>query len=139
MVQARPLIWFKASQPAITDLYTMFQPTYESLLWGWKPGEGEYRRFFDKPVADAYSIPRSKGEHHVNEKPTELIEKFVEASSSPNELILDPFLGGGSTAVAAFQLNRTFIGCELDEGTYDVALKRLKEEERASVEAEEDD
>lgn len=136
MVRARPLVWFKASQPAITDLYTSFQPVYETLLWGWKPGEGEYRRFFERPTAEAYAIPRAKGEHHVNEKPVELVEKYIEASSSPNELVLDPFLGGGTTAAAAFGLNRTFIGCELDEGAYQVALKRLQALEASEVEEE---
>lgn len=128
-VRARPLIWLK-NAPAITDLYTSFQPVYESLLWGWKPGEGEYRRFFDKPVAEGYLVPRTKGLYHVNEKPVELVEKFVEASSATNELVLDPFMGGGSTAVAAFQLGRTFMGCELDEGTYRSTLDRLRGEEQ---------
>ena len=134
MVRARPLVWFKASQPAITDLYTAFQPVYETLLWGWKPGEGDYRRFFEKPTAEAYAIPRAKGEWHVNEKPVEFLERYIEASSVQNELVFDPFLGGGSTALAAFQLNRTFIGCELAEGAYQMAFAGLKEAEQTSVE-----
>ena len=44
-------------------------------------------------------------------------------------LIIDPFMGSGSTGVACKELNRDFIGIELDEGYYNIGLQRIKEEQ----------
>ncbi len=48
-------------------------------------------------------------------------------SSKTNDIILDPFVGSGSTGVAAKQLNRNFIGMELDKGYFEVAKQRINE------------
>lgn len=64
---------------------------------------------------------------HPAEKPVELLERFVRVSCPENGLIFDPFMGSGSTGVAAIQNNRNFIGIEKDDGFFDLASKRLKE------------
>jgi DNA modification methylase len=63
--------------------------------------------------------------NHSTQKPLKLIERIVKASSNENDLVLDPFLGGGSTAIVSKQFNRRFIGIEIDEEYCAYAKKRL--------------
>lgn len=65
---------------------------------------------------------------HSTQKPIKLIERLVKASSNEGDIILDPFLGSGTTAIVAKKLNRNFIGIEIDEKYCKIAEKRLKEE-----------
>jgi adenine-specific DNA-methyltransferase len=68
-----------------------------------------------------------KGEKlHTTQKPLELINRIVECCSNENDVILDPFMGSGTTALSCKNLNRKYIGCELDEEYYKVCLERLK-------------
>ena len=62
---------------------------------------------------------------HPNEKPVELLQQLVEAVTRPGDVILDPFLGSGTTAVAAKSLGRRYIGIELDPGYVRAARARL--------------
>jgi site-specific DNA-methyltransferase (adenine-specific) len=51
---------------------------------------------------------------------------MISLSSNPGDIVFDPFCGSGSTLVAANQLGRKWIGCELDSDYYDVAKERLE-------------
>jgi len=62
---------------------------------------------------------------HPTQKPEKLLAKIILASTRENDLILDPFLGSGTTAVAAKKLNRDFVGIERDENYCLLAEKRL--------------
>ena len=72
----------------------------------------------------SYSQP--KGEHGTM-KPVEMLMNFINVASDENQLILDPFMGSGSTAIAAMNTGRNFIGFELDETYYNLANKRIAE------------
>ena len=63
---------------------------------------------------------------HPTEKPVELMEFYIKNSSNENEIILDPFMGSGSTGIACVNTGRKFIGCELDKGYFDIAQKRIE-------------
>lgn len=65
---------------------------------------------------------------HPTEKPVELLEILIGNSSNENDLILEPFLGTGSCAVACQNLNRRFIGIEIDKEYFEIAQKRIKGE-----------
>jgi len=65
---------------------------------------------------------------HGAQKPLELISFLVENFTEENNIVLDPFLGSGSTALACKQLNRRFIGFELNKEYFDIANKRLAQE-----------
>lgn len=62
---------------------------------------------------------------HPTIKPLEIIKTLIENSSYEGDLILDPFIGSGTTAVAAKQLNRNFIGFEINKNFYEASKKRL--------------
>lgn len=65
---------------------------------------------------------------HPHEKGIDLIKKIILHSSSENDIVLDPFLGSGTTAVACKQLGRNFIGIELSEKYCEIARKRLEQD-----------
>jgi len=69
-----------------------------------------------------------KGRLHPTQKPVELMKKILNDYSEENQTILDPFLGSGTTAVAAKQLGRKFIGIELSEKYCEIARRRLEQE-----------
>ena len=67
---------------------------------------------------------------HPTQKPEELIRKFVLASSNEGDVVVDPFSGSGTTLVVAEQLNRKWMGCDLDSQYNQWAIERLKNVKR---------
>lgn len=63
---------------------------------------------------------------HPTQKPVALLSHFISLLSNEGDLVVDPFMGSGSTGVACKQLNRNFIGIELDNEYYDIAKKRIE-------------
>ncbi len=64
---------------------------------------------------------------HPTQKPVALMEFFVQVLSNEGDMILDPFMGSGSTGVAAKKNNRNFIGVELNESYFQMATRRIQE------------
>ena len=64
---------------------------------------------------------------HPTEKPIELMKILIENSSFPQGVVLDPFMGTGSTGIACVTTGRNFIGIELDKGYFDIAKQRIEE------------
>lgn len=62
---------------------------------------------------------------HPTQKPIKLMEHFINILSNRGETVLDPFMGSGSTGVAAMANNRQFYGIEIDESYFQIALKRI--------------
>lgn len=67
---------------------------------------------------------------HPTIKPLNIVKQMIENSSQENDLIFDPFLGSGTTAVAAYQLKRRYLGIEKNETFYNIANKRIEEEKK---------
>lgn len=63
---------------------------------------------------------------HATPKPIDLLERIIKASSKPGDLVLDCFVGIGSTAIAAKKLDRNFIGCDINKEFIEIANQRLK-------------
>lgn len=80
-----------------------------------------------KNVLDVPNIIGKK--QHPTEKPVELMEILINNSSSENDIVLDPFMGVGSTCIACVNTNRHYIGFELDPQYFNIACKRLDEAE----------
>ena len=62
---------------------------------------------------------------HPTQKPIKLIERLILASSNPNDIVLDPFSGAGSTQLAAINTKRNYIAIELNEEYYNKAIQRI--------------
>ncbi|AHC14144.1 tRNA (5-methylaminomethyl-2-thiouridine)(34)-methyltransferase MnmD [Salinispira pacifica] len=76
-----------------------------------------------------WSMPENTD--HPTQKPEKLAARIILASSRPGDLVFDPFLGSGTTAVAARKLGRSFCGCELEEEYCLYALKRLRQADQS--------
>lgn len=63
---------------------------------------------------------------HPTEKPIDLLELYINNSSNEGDIVLDPFMGSGSTAVACLNTSRNYLGFEIDKEYYDVAEHRIK-------------
>jgi len=88
-------------------------------------------RFFYCPKVS--SKERNKGcdkNNHPTVKPIALMEYLIKLVSKEEAIILDPFMGSGSTGIAAKKLNRAFVGIEMDEGYYTIASKRIGKDKK---------
>ncbi len=72
----------------------------------------------------------SSSEDHPTEKPVGIVTPLIQVVSAPEATILDPFMGSGTTGVAAVQANRNFIGIEVDSVFFDIACRRLDDAQR---------
>lgn len=64
---------------------------------------------------------------HMTIKPVDLMERLIEIFSTPNQIILDPFMGSGTTGLAALKTGRRFIGFEIEKKYFDISENRLRE------------
>mgnify|MGYP000565403589 CR=1 FL=1 len=92
-------------------------------------GKSKIKNFqYQKEMKNYYSTANKSiyGQtDHPTEKPVELFEKLVKVNSHEGDIVLDPFMGSGTTAVAALKQNRKFIGFEKDIDYYNISLKRI--------------
>jgi site-specific DNA-methyltransferase (adenine-specific) len=101
----------------------------------WYMKNCEFTLFFRKGESKTINNPSSKMVHHFNniignkthptEKPVELMKFYIENSSNIDDLVLDPFMGSGSTVIACKESNRKCIGIEIDTKYFDTAKDRL--------------
>ena len=105
---------------------------YEDLKQEYEDLKQEYedlRRPFNVDTADQWGdiwdFPIERGQVHPTQKPEKLIAHIVKISSKPEQIILDPFMGSGTTGVACMNLGRKFIGIEIEEKYFDIACERI--------------
>jgi len=84
-------------------------------------------RFPNKRPTDVVIHPRTDNSSHPTEKPVGLMQQFIDWTEG---VVLDPFMGSGSTGVAAVKMNRPFIGIEINQKYFDIACKRIEESQK---------
>ncbi len=117
------LVWDKGR----IGLGRPFRRQHELLLFATL---GENFEFFNGktiPTVLKYSVVASAERLHGAQKPIELVSDLLEALSPPEGIILDPFLGSGTTAYCAKKLNRKCIGIEIEEKHCEIAAKRCSQ------------
>ena len=104
-----------------------YQWQHEPCLYGWKK-KGKHQWFSDRKQTTIWEYDRPKSsKDHPTMKPIQLIAYPIQNSSMRGTIVLDPFLGSGSTLIAADQTGRVCYGIELDEKFVDVIVKRYIE------------
>ncbi|MGH3147120.1 MAG: DNA-methyltransferase [Rubrobacter sp.] len=139
------ITWEKPDPPP-NALHTAFTHAHETLIWASK-GRGARHTFNHDlinsrdpatQVGSVWRIPppprreKSSG-YHPTQKPLRLVRRALLASTGEGDFVLDPFCGSGTTAVAAKELNRFFVGAELGEEYAELAARRIVATERGSV------
>lgn len=104
-----------------------YQWQHEPCLYGWKK-KGKHQWFSDRKQTTIWEYDRPKSsKDHPTMKPIQLMAYPIQNSSMRGTVVLDPFLGSGSTLIAADQTGRVCYGIELDEKFVDVIVKRYIE------------
>ena len=119
------IVWVKNNWTA-GDLQAQFGQQYEIILL---LNKGR-KKFNGKRLTDVWEFPRVSGKEqlHQNQKPVNLLMQCIEKHSNENDVVLDCFMGSGSTGVACLNTNRNFIGIELDENYFNIAKERIESE-----------
>lgn len=117
------IIWVKNNWTA-GDLQAQYGQQYE-LIMLYNKGRSIFK---EKRYSDVWHFDRINGKKqvHQNQKPVDLLEQIIYNSTNINDLILDPFMGSGTTGVACKNLNRNFIGIELDDKYFKIAEERIE-------------
>lgn len=105
---------------------------YEMILLLRKGGARSINNMGTKNILDIKNIRGKKT--HPTEKPVELNKIFVSNSSNENDIVLDCFMGTASVGIACKELNRRFIGIELDNNYFNIAKKRMEKAEENNEE-----
>lgn len=110
--------------------YEELRQEYEELRREYETLRRPFALTKDRPSIDLWTygaVPTGGDHRHETEKPLSMLLDIVETSSRPDDLILDCFLGRGTTMVAAVQLGRQFIGGDIQEQWVKASVARLKE------------
>lgn len=103
------------------DYHTQFEP----LWYGWRDDAARLREVMDRKQSDVWFIDRPKrSEDHPTMKPPPLVERSLVNSSLPGDIVLDPFVGSGTTLIVCEQLNRICRAVELDPIYAAVTIER---------------
>jgi site-specific DNA-methyltransferase (adenine-specific) len=114
------LIWEK-NNTGMGDLTGSYAPKYEMIIFAQKGR----RLLHGSRDPDIVHCDRTGNKFHPTQKPVHLLEYLIAKSSEPGEIVLDPFLGSGSTAIASRDMGRKYIGIEIDPKYCKVAEERL--------------
>ena len=127
------ICWHKTN--ALPTYSNKYLSDTEYLLY-FRKGKG---KCFPKSYEDAktyYIAPinhKDKEKYkHPTIKPLDITRKLIKNSSNENDVVLDPFMGSGTTGVACKELHRNFIGIELDKTYFEIAKKRIEGTKRES-------
>ena len=129
--EIKVLIRWVKTNPMPRNRDRRFITDYEVAVWAVKKGS----KWNFNRVSDKYEIPEIKGSitsksekiygAHPTQKPVYVMEWIIKRLSNKGDIILDPFMGTGTTGVACINTDRDFIGIELNEDYFNIAKQRL--------------
>jgi len=124
------VVWHKTN-PVPKVRRAGFLNSCELIICVWNKGhtwnftkQKEMHNFIETPIC--MGKERLKNPHHPTQKPVRVLKHIIKIASNPNDLVFDPFMGVGSTGVAALELGRRFLGIEIDQKYFCAAKKRIE-------------
>lgn len=118
----------KLDQPGAHARMAMgVEVTWKPMLWYTNGALSPQRNIIDSTV----SLGRAKSSGHQWEQSEDYALWAVESLSDPEDLVADPFVGSGTTAVVCKRLGRRFVGAEIEKQWYDAAVKRVSDTDAA--------
>jgi len=132
-VQRNLIVWKKGDYINAGNWYRF---CHEFIMFG---TNGDAKRNFSPCERDLWDITLNeacqKKRYHQSQKPFELIERMIKNSSREGDVVLDCFMGSGTTAEACIKTNRHFIGFEIDEKYYNIANDRIAKAQSEKAQA----
>ena len=123
--QVRYIEWLKTNPVPLNSKINYLTNAREVALTAVKKSKPTFKGEYHNGIY-RYPIYHGKDRIHPTQKSLKLFEELVEVHSNEGDLIVDCFLGSGTTAIAALNKKRNFIGCELDNGTYIKMRERVE-------------
>lgn len=122
--QIRFIEWIKTNPVPLNSKTNYLTNAREIAVVGVKHGKPTFHSEYDNGI---YCCPicHDKGRFHPTQKPQSLIEELITKHTNEGDLVVDCFSGSGTTAVAAYNKNRRFIGCELSKEYFTKSIQRL--------------
>ena len=118
----RQCAWRKTN-PTPANGQHMWLSSFENCIFA----KRRKTKFNQSCKSSVWDFPTGRSRVHPTEKPLPLFEYLVKSSSNEGDIVLDMCMGSGTTGVACKNLNRNFIGIELDEKYFEIAKKRIEE------------
>jgi DNA (cytosine-5)-methyltransferase 1/site-specific DNA-methyltransferase (adenine-specific) len=126
----KDILEWRKSNPMPRNINRRYVQDTEFAVWAVRKGA---KWIFNKPNNEVYLraqfiapvVAGRERTEHPTQKSLTVMERIIKIHTNPNETILDPFMGSGTTGVAALKNNRNFIGVELDDKYFDLSLDRL--------------
>lgn len=123
------MVWHKTN-PVPNIRKSSFLNSCELIVCLWNKGhtwnftkQNEMHNFIESPIC--MGAERLKKPKHPTQKPVRILKHIINIASNPGDIVLDMFMGVGSTGVAAKMLDRRFIGIEIDEEYFNAAKERI--------------
>lgn len=147
------IVWYKPNAPPNLSC-KYFTHSHEIVLWARNSKKSQHTFNYkkmktwnnpkdklknkDKQMRSVWSIPLIPREEkefgkHPTQKPMELLNRIISASSKEGDYILDPFVGSGTTGIVSSILNRRFIGIDSNKEYLEVAIKRFKDKNKKDL------
>lgn len=124
--QIRFIEWLKTNPVPINSKINYLTNAREVAIVGIKKSNPIFNSEYDNGVY-RFPICHEKGRFHPTQKPLALIESLILKHSNEGDLICDCFSGSGTTAVAALNTKRSFVGCEISKEYFDKSISRLNQ------------
>ena len=131
--EIKDLIRWEKTNPMPRNIDRRFVTDYEVAVWAVKKGSkwtfNRINETYERPEIKCGITPRGEKKFgiHPTQKPIAVMEWLIQRLTNESDIVLDPFMGSGSTGVACINTNRKFIGMELDQKYFDIASKRIEE------------
>jgi len=122
--QIRFVEWIKTNPIPLNQSTNYLTNAREIALLGVKGGKPTFNSKYDKGIYE-FPIQGGKNRFHPTQKSLPLFEELIKKHSNEGDIVVDPFLGGGTTALACKNTNRNFKGCEIDKKFYDKVMEIL--------------
>ncbi|MBP5467319.1 MAG: DNA (cytosine-5-)-methyltransferase [Clostridia bacterium] len=127
------IVWRKTN-PMPRNINRRYVQDMEFAIWGVKKDakwvfNKDKNRPYMRSLIETGTVSGAERTIHPTQKSLKLMKEILHTHTNENEIILDPFMGSGTTGVACIELKRKFIGIELDKKYFNITLERIKEQQ----------
>ena len=123
--QIRFIEWIKTNPQPLNSSTNYLTNCREIALVGIKKSKPTFHSKYDNAIYE-FPLQGGKNRFHPTQKSLRLFEELIKKHSNEGDIVLDTFLGSGTTAIAAKNMNRNYMGCEISKEYYDKLIQLLE-------------